>query len=86
MEDAIETDLLKAADAARAALSDEYKVTDEAKYNKLLRDTVEAIRRWFRRERPEVVWDPNTIWDAVEYWSDDDINSEHVAIPTAAAP
>ncbi|CAL1407240.1 unnamed protein product [Linum trigynum] len=83
MQDAREADMLQAAKEAREAFwtSEEYQVADDKKYKKLLRDTVAAIRHWFRREYPEVVWDTNSIWDAIEFWGDDDVNSEHVATP-----
>ncbi|CAL1384058.1 unnamed protein product [Linum trigynum] len=77
--------MLQAAKEARKTFwtSEEYQVADNKKYKKLLCDTMAAISHWFLREYPEVVWDTNSIWDAVEFWSDDDINSEYVPSPEA---
>ncbi|CAL1396336.1 unnamed protein product [Linum trigynum] len=82
-----ELELDEAREDARASFfdSDEFKAVDEAKYQKLLRDTVASIRHLFRREHSYVVWDRNAVWDAVEFWGDHDVNSEVETQPAAAA-
>ncbi|CAL1381449.1 unnamed protein product [Linum trigynum] len=79
-------DKVKELESSMAAMeSEEFKAADEAKYSKLLRDTVASICHWFRRECPSADWDRNAVRDAIELWGDNDINSEELEVPAVNA-